>query len=104
MKKSSPPFHLQPIFSKPTVRAILCLSEEEAHDFASHVLASSFLMVHDAIGGGPADSVTSSQQFGLKHPALFNLMPEFAPLIQNKQWTNWYWPFMCSFCWELDSI
>ena len=28
-------------------------TEEEAHNFATHVLASSLLMVHDAIGSGP---------------------------------------------------
>ena len=29
------------------------LSEEEAHDLASHVLSSSLLMIHDAVGRGP---------------------------------------------------
>ena len=29
------------------------LSEEEAHNLATHVLPSSFLVVHDAIRGGP---------------------------------------------------
>lgn len=32
------------------------LSEEEAHNLATHVLPPSFLVVHDAIRGGPRDT------------------------------------------------
>ena len=49
------------------------LSEEEAHDLATHVLPTSFLVIHDAVSGGP-EIVTA---LCTRHAATWNSSSRF---------------------------